>query len=75
MGGGALAHAFTPSSYGEAGGDPDGDKIFAIVGHERDDSCNLWVYKVDWKQGGQGWMPVSTLSRSMRGGLVGEYHS
>ena len=56
----------------EAGGDPDGDKIIAIVGHKRNDSCNHWVYKVEWKQGGQGWMLLSALSRSTRGGLVGE---
>ena len=51
----------------EAGGDPDGNKIVAIMGHEWDDSCNRWVYKVEWKQGKQGWMPVSTLSRSKHG--------
>ena len=38
----------------EAGGDPHGNKIVAIVGHEWDDSCDRWVCKVEWKQGGQG---------------------
>ena len=64
-----------PAVMEEAGSDPDGDKIIAIMGQEWDDSCNRWVYKVEWKQGGQGWMPVSTLSKSMHRGLVGEYHS
>ena len=59
----------------ETGGDPHGDKIVAIVGHEWDDSCNSRVYKVEWKQGDEGWMLVSALSRSTRGGLVGEYHT
>ena len=59
----------------EAGEDPHGDEIIAIVGHEWDDSCDHRVYKVEWKQGGQVWMPVSALSRSTHGGLVGEYHS
>ena len=36
----------------EVGGDPDGDKIVAIVGQEWDDSCDRRVYKVQWKQGG-----------------------
>ena len=57
------------------GGDLHGIEIVAIVGHEWDDSCDCRVYKVEWKQGGQGWMPVSTLSRSMHGGLVREYHA
>ena len=33
----------------EAGGDPHGDKIVAIIGCEWDDSCDWWVYKVEWK--------------------------
>ena len=64
-----------PAVVEEASRDPHGEEIVTIVGHKWDDSCNLQVYKVHWKQGGQGWMPVSTLSRSARGGLVGEYHS
>ena len=59
----------------EIGRDPDGDKIVAIVGHEWDDSCDRQVYKVEWKQGSQVWMLLSTLSRSTHEGLVGEYHS
>ena len=62
-----------PAVMEEAGGDPHGDEIAAIVGHEWDNSCDRRIYKVEWKQGGQGWMPVSTLSRSMHEGLVGEY--
>lgn len=31
----------------EAGRDPDGNKIIAIVGHEWDDSCDQRVYKVE----------------------------
>ena len=64
-----------PAVMEEAGSDPDGDEIIAIMGHEWDDSCDHRVYKVEWKQGDQGWMPVSALSWSMRGELVGEYHS
>ena len=60
---------------GEAGGDPHGDEIVAIVGHEWDDLCDRWVYKVECKQGGQGWMLVSTLSRMMHEGLVREYRT
>ena len=59
----------------EASEDPHSDKIVAIVGHEWDGLCDHRVYKVEWKQGGQGWMPVSALSRLMHGGLVGEYHA
>ena len=64
-----------PAVIDEAGGDPHGGKIVAIVGHEWDDSCDQRVYKVEWKQGDQGWMPVSALSRLMHNSLVGEYHS
>ena len=64
-----------PTVMEEAGGDPDGNEIVAIVSHEWDDLCDHRVYKVEWKQGGQGWMPVSALSRLTRGGLVGEYHT
>ena len=64
-----------PAVIEETGGDPHGNEIVAIIGHEWDDLCDWRVYKVEWKQGGQGWMPVSALSRSMRRGLVGGYHS
>ena len=64
-----------PEVMEEAAGDPHGNKIVAIVGHEWDDSCDWQVYKVEWKQGSQGWMPLSTLSRSTHEGLVGKYHS
>ena len=57
----------------EAGRDLQGDKNVAIVGHEWDDSCDRRVYKVEWNQGGQGWMPVSALSRLTCKGLVKEY--
>ena len=65
-GGGPYPMPSHPAVMEEAGGDPDGDKIVAIVGHEWDDSCNSQVYKVEWKQGGQGW-PVSALSRPCPG--------
>ena len=64
-----------PAVMEEAGGDPQGDEIVAIVGHEWDDSCDWWVYKVEWKQGGQGWMPVSVLSRLTCEGLAKVYHT
>ena len=55
-----------PEVMEEAGGDPDGDKIVAIVGHEWDGLCDCRVNKVEWKQGTQGW-PVSALSRPCPG--------
>ena len=36
-----------PAVMEEASGDPDGDKIIAIVGHEWNDSSDRWVYKVE----------------------------
>ena len=38
----------------ETGRDSQGDKTVAIVGHKWDDSSGRQVYKVEWKQGGQG---------------------
>ena len=36
-----------PAIMEEAGGDPQGDEIIAIVGHEWDDLCDRQVYKVE----------------------------
>ena len=38
-----------PAVMEVAGGDPQGNKIVAIVAHEWDDSCDQRVYKVEWK--------------------------
>ena len=38
-----------PAVMEEAGRDPQGDKIVAIMAHEWDNSCDWRVYNVEWK--------------------------